>query len=100
MTGVQTCALPISAYFQRTEGTLEFYNAQQNRPLLAALAGETGGRYHPLDKAGNLPDEMMYSEGGVTEQNAHELWHLPAVLLLLLALKGTEWGLRKLWGSV
>jgi len=89
-----------TAYFQRTEGTLEFYNAQQNRPLLAALAEETGGRYYPLDKAGNLPDEMIYSEGGVTEQNAHELWHLPAVLLLLLALKGTEWGLRKVWGSV
>ncbi len=88
------------AYFQRTEGTLEFYNAQQNRALLTRLAEETGGRYYTLEKAGDLPDEIVYSEGGVTEQNVHELWHLPAVLLLLLGLKGTEWGLRKAWGSV
>lgn len=88
------------AYFQRTEGTLEFYNAQQNRALLSRLAEETGGRYYPLEKAGKLPDEIVYSEGGVTEQNVHELWHLPAVLLLLLGLKGTEWALRKTWGSV
>ncbi len=88
------------SYFQRTEGTLEYYNAQQNRALLARLAEETGGRYYPLEKAANLPDEIVYSEGGVTEQNVHELWHLPAVLLLLMGLKGTEWALRKLWGSV
>jgi nitrogen fixation protein FixH len=95
-------ALPLQAitYFQRTEGTLEFYDAQQNRALLSRLAEETGGRYYTLEEARALPEEIVYSKGGITQRDVHELWKIPAVFLALLTLKGTEWGLRKLWGTV
>ncbi len=88
------------SYFQRTEGSLEFFDAVQNRALLTKMSGETGGRYYPLDDAASLPDDIVYTQGGITERSVHELWRLPVVFFLLMALKGTEWGLRKWWGSV
>jgi hypothetical protein len=89
-----------SSFFERTEGTLEYFDAQQNRALLTRLSSETGGRYYALDDAASLPDDIVYTQGGITEKSVHELWKLPIVFFLLMVLKGTEWGLRKMWGSV
>jgi uncharacterized membrane protein/nitrogen fixation protein FixH len=89
-----------ASFFERTAGTLEYFDAQQNRALLARLATETGGRYYTLDDAKSLPDDIVYTQGGITERDVHELWSLPVFFLLLLVLKGAEWCLRKWWGTV
>ena len=89
-----------TSFFERTEGTLEYFDAQQNRALLTRLSADTGGRYYTLDEASALPEDIVYTQGGITERSVHELWSLPIVFLSLLLLKGTEWGLRKWWGSV
>ena len=72
----------------------------QDRALLTRLSTETGGKYYPIDDANSLPDDIVYTQGGITERSVHELWSLPIVFFFLMALKGTEWGLRKVWGSV
>jgi hypothetical protein len=88
------------SFFERTAGTLEYFDAQQNRALLTRLASETGGRYYTMDDAKSLPDDIVYTQGGVTERDVHELWSLPVFFLLLFLLKGVEWSLRKWWGTV
>jgi hypothetical protein len=89
-----------ASFFERTSGTLEYFDPQQNRTLLQRLSAETGGRYYTLEDAAALPADIVYTQGGITERSVHELWSLPVVFFLLLVLKGSEWALRKAWGSV
>jgi hypothetical protein len=69
--------------------------AELRAPLLRRVAAETGGRYYPLADAGRLPDDVVYSESGVTVRETRDLWDMPAVFLLLLALLGGEWSYRR-----
>jgi uncharacterized membrane protein len=69
--------------------------AELRAPLLRRLADETGGRYYPLRDAVRLPDDVVYTESGITVREARDLWDMPAVFLVLLALLGTEWAYRR-----
>jgi hypothetical protein len=53
-----------------------------------------------LDDLADLPEAIRYSRAGRVEQETFDLWNLPAVLLLLLLLKGGEWLLRRAWGRL
>jgi uncharacterized membrane protein len=86
--------------FRREDGVAENFRAEQNRELLEKLAEQTGGSYYRPEQARRLLDEIVYSEAGITVQETKELWNLPAVFLLLLALKSAEWFLRRRWGVV
>lgn len=86
--------------FRREDGVAENFRAEQNRELLETLAEQTGGAYYRPEQARRLLDEIVYSEAGITVQETKELWNLPAVFLLLLALKSAEWFLRRRWGVV
>ena len=35
--------------------------------------------------------------GGVTAVEERELWHMPALMIALVAIICTEWGLRRYW---
>jgi uncharacterized membrane protein len=86
--------------FQRIDGVAENFHAVQNRELLEKLSAETGGRYwQPADLA-RLPSEISYSEAGISLRDVKELWNMPIILLLLLALVSAEWLLRRKWGVV
>ena len=89
-----------SSYFQRADGSLEFFSAEQNVSLLTRLAEETGGGYYPLAEAGRLPEQLTYSPAGITVPEVRDLWDMPFWILLLFLLKGTEWILRKRWRSI
>ena len=69
--------------------------AEMRAPLLRRLAAETGGRYYPLDEAGRLADDVVYTESGVTVRETRDLWDMPAVFLALLSFLGIEWGYRR-----
>lgn len=86
--------------FRREDGVAEHFGAEQNRELLERLAAETGGKYYPLDQIGKLPDEITYSEAGITVRETKDLWNMPAVFLLLILLRAGEWLLRRRWGVV
>ncbi|HEV8613670.1 MAG TPA: hypothetical protein VGQ73_09160 [Gemmatimonadales bacterium] len=69
--------------------------AELRAPLLRRIAAETGGRYYPLAEAGRLADDVRYTESGVTVRESRDLWDMPAVFLLLIALLGGEWAYRR-----
>ncbi|MEP7245879.1 MAG: hypothetical protein ABI885_19685 [Gammaproteobacteria bacterium] len=90
----------LQTHFRRNDGVVEHFGTQQNRPLLERLAASTGGRYWRLDQLDELPEAMRYSKAGIVERQTLDLWNLPAVFLLLLALKAGEWLLRLRWKTL
>jgi uncharacterized membrane protein len=75
----------------------EYFDAAMHAPLLQRIAKETGGRFYTPDAMTSLPDDLKYTGRGVTAVEERELWHMPALLLSLVLLVCTEWGLRRYW---
>ena len=86
--------------FEREDGVAENFHDTQNRGLLEQLAAQTGGRYWKAEELKDLPRDISYSEAGISVRSIKELWDMPIVFLLLLALPLAEWLLRRKWGVV
>ncbi len=86
--------------FQRSDGVAENFHTEQNRHLLEQLSSDTGGRYWKPSELHDLPRDISYSEAGISVHNTKELWDMPIVFLLLLALPIGEWLLRRKWGVI
>lgn len=86
--------------FRREDGVAENFHTSQNRELLEKLSSETGGRYYKPGDTANLPEEITYSEAGITTRETRDLWDLPVIFLLALGLRASEWLLRRKWGVV
>jgi uncharacterized membrane protein len=86
--------------FQRMDGVAESFHTDLNRDLLSRLASQTGGKYWRPQDLSDLPDEIAFSEAGVTTRETRELWNMPVFLLAIVLLRFTEWLLRRKWGVV
>ncbi len=86
--------------FQRMDGVAENFHTEQNRDLLERLATQTGGQYWKPADLGKLAASIPFSEAGVTMRETKDLWDLPLIFLVLLALRFSEWWLRRRWGIV
>jgi hypothetical protein len=86
--------------FRRMDGVAENFHTEQNRELLQKLSEQTGGRYWRPQQVSKLASEIPYSEAGITVRETKDLWNMPAVFLLILALRSSEWLLRRKWGAV
>ena len=84
----------------RQDGVAESFHAEQNRQLLEGLSRQTGGNYYTPDTAKALPDDIAYSEAGVTTRETRDLWNMPAIFIALLGAKAAEWMIRRRWGAV
>jgi hypothetical protein len=82
------------------DGIAENFHTEQNRDLLVRLASQTGGRYWRPQELSKLPDEISYSEAGISSRETRELWNMPAVFLVILLLRSAEWLVRRSWGIV
>ena len=87
-----------TAYIQVAPSDAEFYNSTMRSSLLQRVADETGGRYYTPETVGSLPEDVQYVGGGVTVVEEHDLWDMPALLLLLATLVLGEWGYRRFRG--
>ncbi len=87
-------------HFRREDGVAEDFRPEQNRELLEKLAEQTGGRYWTLDDVSGLAQEIRFSEAGITAREMLDLWDMPLFFFLLIALKASEWLLRRRWGVV
>ena len=85
---------------RREDGISEHFQVQQNRALLERLAAATGGRYFTLDEADDIPEAVQFSDAGIVERRLLELWNMPFLFLLLVALKSGEWLARLWWGRL
>jgi hypothetical protein len=86
--------------FERQDGVAENFHTGQNVALLKSLAADTGGRYWTADNLDGLARAIPFSNAGVSVQKFQDLWNMPAVFLLLIALRMSEWLLRRRWGVV
>lgn len=86
--------------FGRENGLAENFHREQNRELLTELARQTGGQYYTPAMASRLPEEVSFSEAGITARETKDLWNMPIVFLALLTLRSCEWLLRRRWGLV
>ncbi len=86
--------------FRREDGVAENFHTEQNRDLLQKLSEQTGGRYWEQSELARLPQEISYSEAGISVRNTKELWDMPVVFLVLLGLMSADWLLRRKWGVV
>jgi hypothetical protein len=76
-------------------GDSEYFEAAMRSSLLRRVAEETGGRFFTPADASTLPEAISYNGRGVTVVEERELWDMPAILMLFLALLGAEWGFRR-----
>ena len=86
--------------FRREDGVAENFHTSQNRELLEKLSEQTGGRYYKPPDASKLASEISYSEAGITTRETRDLWDMPIVFLLAIAIRASEWLLRRRWGVV
>lgn len=86
--------------FMREDGVAENFHAEQNKQLLEGLSRQTGGNYYTPETAKSLPDDIAYSEAGITTRESKDLWNMPALFIALLGVKAAEWMLRRRWGAV
>ena len=86
--------------FERMDGVAENFHTEQNRELLEQLARQTGGQYWKPTELGKLAGSVPYSEAGVTIRETKDLWDLPLVFFVLIALCFSEWWMRRKWGIV
>ena len=87
-----------TSYLRVADLNTEYFDAEMRAPLLQRVAKETGGRFYTPATASTLAEDVALSKHGVTVVNQMDLWDMPAVLLLLVALLAGEWTYRKARG--
>jgi uncharacterized membrane protein len=81
--------------FRVSELNEEFHNSNMNLDLLKRLSAGTGGRYYSPDDLRTLPEDISYTDKGLSRIEEKDLWDMPFLFLLLVGLISTEWILRK-----
>jgi len=76
----------------------EYVDAEMRAPLLKRIADETGGKFYRPDRLSTLVEDLAMSKNGVTVVNQMDLWDMPFIFLLLVALVCAEWGYRRARG--
>ena len=85
----------ISSSFLADDQGADVEQAELRSSLLRRVAQETGGRYYSMADAKRLPDDVVFTDAGVTVRDARDLWDMPIVFLLLALLLGAEWAYRR-----
>jgi uncharacterized membrane protein len=85
------------AHLRAVADDAEYFDAAMHAPLLQRIADDTGGRFYKADAVSTLADDLKYSGRGVTAVEERDLWHMPVLLIALVLLVCTEWGLRRYW---
>ena len=87
-----------TTYVRVADLNTEYFDAEMREPLLKRMATETGGKFYTPATASTLADDVALSKHGVTVVNQMDLWDMPAIFLLLVALVTAEWSYRKARG--
>jgi uncharacterized membrane protein len=85
-------------HMRAAPGDSEYFDATMQAARLKRIADETGGKFYTADNVSGLPEDLKYAGRGVTTVEERDLWHMPIVLLALLALIGGEWAYRRAVG--
>ena len=86
------------SYIASGDLSAEYFGAEMRAPLLRRIADETGGRFYTGENVAQLAKDIVFTDAGNTVVDRKDLWDMPIVFLLILALVTSEWGYRKLRG--
>lgn len=75
--------------------TSEYFNAELRAPLMRRIAEETGGRYYTPANALGIAKDLVYTVGGNAAPERLDLWDMPILFILLIALMAGEWMYRR-----
>ena len=78
-----------------TEPKLEFAETAMNESLLRTVAGTSRGAFFREEDLYKLPDSINSQAEKVRSNIDVEIWSSPIFFILMLALAGAEWALRK-----
>src|SRR5215467_9418970 len=81
--------------FQVEDRPVEFSAASLDARMLQSVANSTGGRYYPLSKLGDVPDDAQYVDTETSFVEQKELWDVPFLFMLLCVTFAAEWFWRK-----
>jgi len=76
----------------------EYFDPAMRGSLLRRLAEETEGKFFRSADTSGLSDALTLSGRGVTVVEEKDLWDMPVLFLLLVALTGGEWLYRRARG--
>ncbi len=82
-------------YVDATQLATEYFDAEMHASLLRRIADETGGHFYTGETADALAEDVSFTESGTTVYEEKDLWDMPALFLLLLALVAGEWSIRR-----
>lgn len=88
------------ALFEVKQSYAEFSDAALNVNLLTNLAEMSGGKYYPIEEAGQLVKQISLVESATSQITDVDIWDLPLIFGLIIFLLGMEWFLRKRGGLV
>lgn len=81
--------------FQVKDRPVEFYDASLDAGNLRSIAAQTGGRYYPLERMGDIPEDAVYVDTETSFVEQKELWDVPILFMMLVLLLSGEWLWRK-----
>ncbi len=82
-------------YVDATQLATEYFDAEMHASLLERIANETGGHFYTSETAATLAEDVSFTESGTTVYEEKDLWDMPVLFLLLMALVAGEWGVRR-----
>ncbi|HEX7035821.1 MAG TPA: vWA domain-containing protein [Pseudomonadales bacterium] len=91
---------PVTRFVRIGGERAEHFEPARNDALLERIAESTGGRYWRPEEIGDIARALTFDAAGLKRIERFPLWDMPAALLLLVALKGGEWLLRRRWGRI
>ncbi len=89
-----------SAEFMVQTTALEFQDTQLREDLMKNLADVSGGSYRHLSDVSDLPSAIRDVSDSYISTRERRLWDNAAMLMIAVALLGTEWLIRKRKGLV
>jgi uncharacterized membrane protein len=87
-----------AAHMRAAPGDAEYFDPTMHAARLKRIADETGGRFYTTSNVNGLAEDLKYTGRGVTTVEERDLWHMPFMLLLLVALVSGEWAYRRAVG--
>ena len=89
----------VTAGWAANPGSEEYQFLTANQAAISRIAQQTGGEVISLSELPELAARLPRTEVPQTETWTYPAWHQPAVLLLVIALLCTEWGVRRKMGA-
>jgi hypothetical protein len=81
--------------FQVEDRPVEFSGAALDARFLQSVASATNGRYYPLSRLGDVPEDAQYVDTETSFVEQKELWDVPFLFMLLCLTFAGEWFWRK-----